>query len=154
MFHGICQVIEDVFRLCVGKISGRIKNAQMLKVWHGVNILKTFILATIGWVFFRANNISDAITVLKASTKLDNISHVLLKGGIFNLGIDSMGLIILIVSIVLLLIVSVMRENKISPIEWISGKNFIVRYAVYWTIVILIIFSLDLTGKEFIYFQF
>ncbi|WP_405374333.1 MBOAT family O-acyltransferase [Pseudobutyrivibrio sp.] len=154
MFHGICQVIEDVFRLCVGKISDRIKNAQMLKVWHGVNILKTFILATIGWVFFRANNISDAITVLKASTKLDNISHVLLKGGIFNLGIDSIGLIILIVSIVLLLIVSVMRENKISPIEWISGKNFIVRYAVYWTIVILIIFSLDLTGKEFIYFQF
>jgi D-alanyl-lipoteichoic acid acyltransferase DltB (MBOAT superfamily) len=154
MFHGVCQVIEDVFRICVGKISDRIKNAKALKVWHGVNVLKTFILAAIGWVFFRANNISDALTVLKSSSKLDNVTDVLFKGGIFNLGIDGMGLIMLIVAMILLLIVSSMREKKINPIEWISGKNFVARYAVYWTIVILIIFSLDLTGKEFIYFQF
>ncbi|PHU40354.1 membrane-bound O-acyltransferase family protein [Pseudobutyrivibrio ruminis] len=154
MFHGICQVIEDIFRMIFGKISDRIKNVAIARVWKGINVLKTFILAAIGWVFFRASNISQAIQVLKASVKLDNVSEVLAGGGIYNLGIDKMGLIMLGIAVLLLFVVSIMRENKINPIEWISSKHFVVRYATYWLIVILIIFSLDLTGKEFIYFQF
>lgn len=154
MFHGICQVIEDIFRMIFGKISDRIKNVAIARVWKGINVLKTFILAAIGWVFFRASNISQAIQVLKASVKLDNVSEVLAGGGIYNLGIDKMGLIMLGIAVLLLFVVSIMRENKINPIEWISSKHFVVRYAAYWLIVVLIIFSLDLTGKEFIYFQF
>lgn len=153
MFHGLCQVIEDIFRMIFGKISDRIKNAAAARAWKGLNVFKTFILAAIGWVFFRASNISQAIEVLKASMKLDNVSSVL-TGGIFNLGIDKMGLIMLGIAVLLLLVVSLMRENKINPIEWISKRHFVVRYAAYWLIVVLIIFSLDLTGKEFIYFQF
>lgn len=153
MFHGICQVIEDVFRMIFGKISDRIKNQAVARAWKGVNIFKTFILAAIGWVFFRASNISQAIQVLKASVKLDNVSAVL-TGGIYNLGIDKMGLIMLGIAVLLLFVVSIMRENGVNPIEWISSKHFVVRYAIYWLIVVLIIFSLDLTGKEFIYFQF
>ncbi len=154
MFHGVCQVIEDIFRMIFGKISDRIKNQAVARVWKGVNIFKTFILAAIGWVFFRASNISQAIQVLKASVKLDNVSEVLAGGGIYNLGIDKMGLIMLGIAVLLLFVVSIMRENKINPIEWISSKHFVVRYAAYWLIVVLIISSLDLTGKEFIYFQF
>ena len=153
MFHGICQVIEDIFRMIFGKISDRIKNQAVARAWKGVNIFKTFILAAIGWVFFRASNISQAIQVLKASVKLDNVSAVL-TGGIYNLGIDKMGLIMLGIAVLLLFVVSIMRENGVNPIEWISSKHFVVRYAAYWLIVVLIIFSLDLTGKEFIYFQF
>ena len=153
MFHGICQVIEDIFRMIFGKISDRIKNQAVARAWKGVNIFKTFILAAIGWIFFRASNISQAIQVLKASVKLDNVSAVL-TGGIYNLGIDKMGLIMLGIAVLLLFVVSIMRENGVNPIEWISSKHFVVRYAAYWLIVVLIIFSLDLTGKEFIYFQF
>ncbi|NEX02264.1 D-alanyl-lipoteichoic acid acyltransferase DltB, MBOAT superfamily [Pseudobutyrivibrio sp. NOR37] len=153
MFHGICQVIEDIFRMIFGKISDRIKNQAVARAWKGVNIFKTFILAAIGWVFFRASNISQAIQVLKASVKLDNVSAVF-TGGIYNLGIDKMGLIMLGIAVLLLFVVSIMRENGVNPIEWISSKHFVVRYATYWLIVVLIIFSLDLTGKEFIYFQF
>ena len=153
MFHGICQVIEDIFRMIFGKISDRIKNQAVARAWKGVNIFKTFILAAIGWIFFRASNISQAIQVLKASVKLDNVSAVL-TGGIYNLGIDKMGLIMLGIAVLLLFVVSIMRENGVNPIEWISSKHFVVRYATYWLIVVLIIFSLDLTGKEFIYFQF
>ena len=154
MFHGICQVIEDIFRMIFGKISDRIKNQTAAKAWKGLNIFKTFILAAVGWVFFRASNISQAIQVLKSSVKLDNVSAVLTGGGIYNLGIDKMGLIMLGIAVLLLFVVSLMRENGINPIEWISSKHFVVRYATYWLIVVLIIFSLDLTGKEFIYFQF
>ena len=154
MFHGICQVIEDIFRMIFGKISDRIKNQIAAKAWKGLNIFKTFILAAVGWVFFRTSNISQAIQVLKSSVKLDNVSAVLTGGGIYNLGIDKMGLIMLGIAVLLLFVVSLMRENGINPIEWISSKHFVVRYATYWLIVVLIIFSLDLTGKEFIYFQF
>ena len=153
MFHGLCQVIEDIFRMIFGKISDRIKNPSAAKAWKGLNIFKTFILAAVGWVFFRASDISQAIQVLKSSVKLDNVSAVL-TGGIYNLGIDKMGIIMLGIAVLLLFVVSIMRENGVNPIEWISSKHFVVRYATYWLIVVLIIFSLDLTGKEFIYFQF
>ena len=154
MFHGICQVIEDVFRMLFGKISDRITNIFASKVWKGINVLKTFILAAIGWVFFRASNISEALQVLKSSLKLDNVKDVLFGEGIYNLGIDPMDFVMIIAAVLLLFTVSLMREHKVNPIEWISKRNFVVRYATYWAIVLLIIFSLDLTGKEFIYFQF
>ena len=39
-------------------------------------------------------------------------------------------------------------------VNWISARFFIIRYALYWGCLIMIIFSMDITGQEFIYFQF
>lgn len=154
LMHGICQVVEDIFAMFFGRISDKIQSPVGKNIWHGINVIKTFILASIGWVFFRAKTLSQAVEVLKGATHLDNASSVIFGGGIFDLGIDKFGIVILLISVVLLFIISLMRENGINIVEWITKRNVVIRYAAYWSIVILIIFSLDLTGKEFIYFQF
>ncbi len=154
LFHGVCQIFEDVFYTRFGRISDKIKNVSMKKLWKGVNVIKTFILATIGWVFFRADNIAQSIEVFKGASKLDNSLQVLFKGGLSNLGLDSWGWAILIVALIVLACSSAIRECKYDLVAWITDKTIIIRYIVYWSLVIMIIFSLDLTGKEFIYFQF
>ncbi|MCR4695253.1 MAG: MBOAT family protein [Pseudobutyrivibrio sp.] len=154
LFHGIIQVIEDIFRKVFGNVSEQITNKNLALLWKGINIVKTFIIANIGWVFFRSETIGQALWVLKNSLKLDNVKSFITGGGIYALGVNKVGLVVMITAFILLFVCSLIKEKKIAPIEWISSKNFIIRYAIYWTIVTLIVFSLDLNGQEFIYFQF
>ena len=49
---------------------------------------------------------------------------------------------------------SLMKEKKICVLNWLSSQLVVFRYAVYWIILMMILFSLNMTGKEFIYFQF
>ena len=47
-----------------------------------------------------------------------------------------------------------MRKRGVDVRKWLSGQNLAFRYMIYWGAVIMIILSLDLSGMEFIYFQF
>ncbi len=152
--HGAFQVIEDAFRLAFGTIADRIKNPLLGFGWKVINILKTMVLSSIAWVIFRASDMSQVTSIFTGLQGLNNWHKVLFEGGIYSLGIDETGLIIIIISLIILLVSSLMREHGINLISWISGRNFVIRYAVYWSLMLLIICSLDITGQEFIYFQF
>ena len=41
-----------------------------------------------------------------------------------------------------------------SVLGWLSAQGAWFRFAVYWFLLLMILFSLNLTGTEFIYFQF
>ena len=154
LFHGICQVIEDLFRQRFGVIKDRIETKHLAIAWNGINVFKTFIIAAIGWVFFRADTLRQAVRILRSSLILDNVRSTLSLDGLSALSIGKYDLIIILIGILLLVVVSIMREKKINVIEWVSARFFLVRYPMYWLVLTMILFSLDLTGKEFIYFQF
>ncbi len=82
-----------------------------------------------------------------------------IKTDIWALGLEQRNMIMLVMGTVVLFISSVLRAvgdqgNKTLLVEWITRKNFVIRYALYWACMIMIIFSMDITGQEFIYFQF
>ena len=56
--------------------------------------------------------------------------------------------------LIILLLVSIIRERQGTALKWLNRQNIVFRYILYWGAVTFIIFSLDITGKEFIYFQF
>jgi len=64
--HGVLYVITRAVTL--GRITGKnISNAAghgSVMIRHCISIMLTFIYVTVAWVFFRANTISDAITLL------------------------------------------------------------------------------------------
>ena len=49
---------------------------------------------------------------------------------------------------------SAMKEKGMSVLGWLSAQGAWFRFAVYWFLLLMILFSLNLTGTEFIYFQF
>lgn len=112
-----------------------------------------FLLADIAWVFFLAETITSALDILKASFNLSN-TGLILNGGLCELGLDERNLFMLLTALLVLAVYSLMKESGRNVPEWVSGQNGIFQYALYCGAVLLITFSLDITGQEFIYFQF
>ena len=151
--HGFYQIAEDAVDPVVKRLC-RIFHANTETFsWKLFGILGNFILVDIAWVFFRADTIHTALQILKRSANFSNIG-LLLNGGLYQLGLNERSMMILLIGLFALLISELMAERGINVLEWLSGQNMIFRYILYWGAIVLIIFSLDITGQEFIYFQF
>lgn len=74
-----------------------------------LNIIKTFILVTFAWIFFRSNTINDAIYVI---TNMFNINFAGIKEQILSIGLDKYDLIVLFVSVIFILIIEVLQYKK------------------------------------------
>ena len=151
--HGVYQIAEDLLAKPFGKTCERLHIRTDTFSWKLIGIVWNFILVDIAWVFFRADSVKAALEILRRSVQLSN-SGLLLNGGLYQLGLNERNMTILLIALAVLLITSVMQERGIRCPDWLSKQNAVFRYAVYWGAVVLIIFSMDITGQEFLYFQF
>lgn len=153
LIHGIYQVIEDWLTPMTDRLLKQFKVKTNVFSWKLILILKTFVLTDIAWVFFRAKTISSAVFIIRKSFELDNIG-LLLNDGLYQLGLGTKDMNILLIALAVLFVSSYLREKGEKVSEVLLAQNAIFRYVLYWGAVIMIILSLDITGQEFIYFQF
>lgn len=145
--HGVLLVLEDIANPLVKRL-GEQWNVELSSIsFRLMMVIKTFFLTTVAWVFFRVPRFSDAILFFRRCVLGSNVS-------IFKLGLDQWEFTVLGIGLLVLITHSLMREGEIATLTWITDKKAYVRYTAYWTLVMMIILSLDLGGKEFIYFQF
>jgi D-alanyl-lipoteichoic acid acyltransferase DltB (MBOAT superfamily) len=136
IFHGTLYLAERGFNKLMN-IDKILDNTLL----NTVRTLKTFILITVGWVFFRSESIEKVNEVLGAS-----INNFSIKD---KLNIDPKIWIILI----LFILSDLLFFNKRAE-TWFGEKHVAVRWSAY---TILIFAVLALGGTEnlpFIYFQF
>lgn len=116
-----------------------------------IQIIITFSLVTFGWIFFRANSISDALYVI---TNMFKGSFNNLYDQAINLGLDSFQLNLAIISIGLMEIIHLIQE-KVGSIRVSLGKApILVRWSLYLILVLWVIIFGSFGSQEFIYFQF
>lgn len=151
--HGIYQICEELAAPYVDRWYKRFQIDTENFSWRCIRIVKTFILTDIAWVFFRADTPMAALRILKRSAELTN-SGLLLTGGLYELGLDEKNIAILLIALAALLFSSLIKESGRDTLEWLRRQSIIFRFVLYWGAVILITLSLDITGQEFIYFQF
>lgn len=136
------------------------------------NRFTTFILVCFAWVFFRANNLNDAIYIVTHLTYgtggyIDFISHLLPKlinhtATEFNMmqlllpftvGLEYLTIKLLWIFFVVLILIDLVCARKL-PISDLSRKSIYVRWTIY-IVCILIIMNLGVASDlPFIYFQF
>lgn len=111
-------------------------------------VVVTFGLAVVGWVIFRAENISQA---------WDFVSRMFLTA--FDDFHPRLGSISTFIAILLLIVVEYLQRDKVHVLQFSSG-NRLFRYAVArWTVylamlVAIFYFYFNTVSQEFIYFQF
>jgi D-alanyl-lipoteichoic acid acyltransferase DltB (MBOAT superfamily) len=109
------------------------------------NVTLTFLLAVIGWVIFRAENISQA---------WDFVSRMILTAfDDFHFRLGSANTFI---AILLLFIVEYLQRDKAHVLQFPDNRLFrcsTVRYSLYASIVLLLFFYAG-EVQTFIYFQF
>lgn len=121
-------------------------------------ILTTFVLVDISWVFFRAESFRQGLSILKK----------MLGGGTgywFTWGdnLKAMGLSLatrnlLIVSLLVLFVADLCKYNKIHLISWVTKQGVWLRWLIYYAAIFgVLIFGVYGPGYDasaFIYFQF
>lgn len=149
--HGLGQILERewnrIFHIDTKK-----------KSWLRIGL--TFLFVTVTWIFFRANTVSDAFYVLThlldgitnpAAYLIDGYHAYQGAGMVQASGIQT--LIISIVCILILLVHDYLEQTK-SIWERLGTLKKPLRYALYFLLLFVILYSRQLGEYEFVYFQF
>jgi D-alanyl-lipoteichoic acid acyltransferase DltB (MBOAT superfamily) len=112
-------------------------------VFSSLQIIITFILTCIAWVFFRASTVNDAWHIVK--------SMLTLSGELF---VDRSTIAYAIVSLLILGGVELFQEYKHKSFLPFKTNKLISEHLAYGILVILILMLGVFDGSQFIYFQF
>jgi D-alanyl-lipoteichoic acid acyltransferase DltB (MBOAT superfamily) len=137
-----------VFALITAKFRSRVNQLILLDRVPWLNnllqILITFILACIAWVFFRATSSAEAFLIIE--------KILTFKGPVF-IGSPSV-LIYSFFAIIFLLLVEIKMEYFNRKLSFFHHPSGLVRKLSYGFVIILILLIGVFDGGQFIYFQF
>lgn len=152
VLHGAYQVAGIVLKPLREKIYKIIGNDGIfLRI---IKIIGTYTLVNTAWILFRANNMDDAIFIVKRILLIP--FRFTLPLSFDKLGVSTEMLIVLLIAVVILVIVDSINRKK--PIAEIMNKTVWIRYSIY-LILLLSIFVFGYYGpgfdpQDFVYFQF
>lgn len=136
------------------KEAGKTSKSLLHRVWK---VAVTFVLVDFSWLFFRADSVQDAFSMLRSVTNMQNIS-ALWNGGLFTLGLNQYHFLFLLLAIALLWISDLLKYKNVDMFEKIERQHVAVRYLVYLclfcAVVLFGIYGVDYEASQFIYFQF
>lgn len=124
--------------------------ARFPLISNTIQILITFTFVSIGWVFFRANNVNDAITIFKSFAEVSRDQLSIWTFGYANLD----DLVIAFAFIGVLLTIELMKERVDLINDWLPKQHQLVRWSVYLSFVLIIAVFGKFNKNEFIYFAF
>ncbi|MHA2055142.1 MAG: MBOAT family O-acyltransferase [Candidatus Hodarchaeales archaeon] len=152
--HGFYLVFSIVTQSTRIRLSQFIGLNRLPKILHSIKVVTTFFLICFAWIFFRANNISDAFYIVshlftgwENELSLDVLTYTPFWGSMrfeFLVATTSIGFLFVIELI----------QGKRSIIHLLSKRPTWIRWMVYYSIFLAILLFGNLGSKQFIYFQF
>ena len=110
----------------------------------------TFLLVCLAWVFFRANSISDAFTLLGALvTRFSSLS-----GALASMQLDTVSILLIIFAVATMIVI-----DRALSYDEVDGSDILTRGGafIYYVFAIMLVWLLLLSrgqSSTFIYFQF
>ena len=147
--NGLYQVFSLLTRRVRARIAGMTGLASLPSAVRGfLAVLVTFHLILVTWVFFRAESLTDAVTILSrvaaSAAELPRLLQVRIASGeiLFSLGL-----------IAVLLLWEVIDERR--PVwDRLTSSPVYVRWAVYYALLTCLIVLGTWNQQEFVYMQF
>lgn len=132
-----------------------------------IGVFVTFHLVSLGWIFFRAQSISDAWYIVthlftNVGFLISNITNLGRgQGLIYDLCLDyrSVGMdfheLVMCFALIFLLIAAELLQRRVgSVIRFLNQRVFWIRWPVYYSITYATLFYSQYSSQDFIYFQF
>ena len=125
-----------------------------------VQVVITFVLASVGWIFFRAQSLADAWLIIKQwptgllgllTFNPTNWKDIL--SGQSGLGLSAYQLVVIVFGVILLWIFEYFSKRR-DLLKILAEKSIYIRWGVYYAVVLTILFFGYFGEQPFIYFQF
>lgn len=144
------QIVEEPFDRLMTKL-GLNSKAGWLDV---LRVIRTLLLVCLGFVFFRASSVSDAVKLIVSGFSEFN-PEILIDGSIFNLGLNWVEFVIFAVSLALLITVSAIQTKRGSVRELISKLILPIRWLLWFALlfftILMAYYGPGYSAQEFIY---
>jgi D-alanyl-lipoteichoic acid acyltransferase DltB (MBOAT superfamily) len=158
---GAIHAFYLVFAVITLNIANKVYNFLRLKkgttIRKFVDVFLTFHLVLFAWIFFRANSLNDAVYIITHifPLNLSEFISMLSSTGATQtaLGLTKRGITLALISIGIMEFVHLMGRNKKNS-TFLKNKPIVIRWAIYYALIIAIISFGEFNMKEFIYFQF
>lgn len=157
--HGAVQVLETLAHNRWARLKGRDpKDKSFVKkgIAKWISVACVFVFATIAWVFFKAESLSDALYVLGNMFVGITSPVAYIKGGLNALGING-SMFVHLAIIILMLVVYDFVNIRHNVIKLIGKLPVWLRWIIYVAFIDLIIIWFLQYGADsssFVYFQF
>jgi alginate O-acetyltransferase complex protein AlgI len=148
LFHGVCLALSKATAPARDVIRHRLRMERFPALLTVFQVAITFATVTVGWVFFRAASLSQALYILKNLFPLGHLDLLLF----LQADIQRADLPFLVLFVAIMFIVEWMIEfPQHRPRLW---SNQALRAAAYYACIFAIIFYGTFGHVDFIYFQF
>ncbi len=144
IYHGILIVLSTIFAEHLKKGFEIIGIKTTSWDYKLLQMIKVFILCTIGRIFFRAENMEIAKDIIVAIFSFSNPSNELFNFS--NSDLVMIDYIVIAIAIVMLFIVSLIQEvkapdskNNTAVRDLIGSANIIVRWAIWFLLIFMVI---------------
>lgn len=142
LWFWLCIVIGQAGESTWKKLRKIFKVDQGSFSWHLFQSLRTFVLAAIGNIFFRAGSLKSAFRIiLSALTEASN-PWVFFDNFYTKFGLTEKDIFLTVIALLVLLLVSCFQRSS-SVREKIDRQNIVFR----WTVYFLLLFSVIIFGK-------
>lgn len=154
--HGFYQIIGRIMKPINSKIVNIIRLDKIPCIYKSIQMCITFMFVSFAWIFFRANNINDAIYII--SNLFSEIGEWLKPYYLANvLGylFDSRYEIFLVVPSLAILIFGDVYINNIDNkvLNYFKSK-IILKWLLCIVLLLCLLIFMKIGSQEFIYFQF
>ena len=155
--NGVYQIIGEILQPLRSKLVSVLRLDPDSLGFKFYKTIVTFVLVDLAWIFFRAESISAANSIIASIFHPDN-PWILFDGSLYRLGIDDKNFRFMLISIATLVLVDILNKRGYCIRKMIAKQDYIAR----WLIVAFAIFFILTFGiwgpaynaNNFIYFQF
>ena len=155
--NGLMQIVGDLLKPVRTKALNRLGVNTQSSGHRLIQILITFILVDLAWVFFRATDLSSALQIIRSSFTVWN-PWLLVDGTLYTLGLEQADFWIMVISIGILVFVDILHARGTAIRETLLGWPTPVRWALVYGIIFWIllfgVYGPAYDATSFIYFQF
>ena len=161
LYNGLLIAFSDLLKPVFKKVNELLHINEKAKWFHVFRIVRTFILVNIGWYFDRIVDVKQSFVYLKDTfcnfgNPMILTSQKYLKDILGSIKNFQSHIILIALGTFIIFIVSLLKENKVDVYAAIQKKNIVIRWGVYYVLMILVILSFTFSSGDagFMYAQY
>ena len=138
MYHFALILGGNIIDPFAAKITEKLHISRTTPLYQRFQIVRTTILVCIGEMFFRANGLRAGLEMFQ-KIFTDFTFSAMTEKTFFSFGADLYDYIIVAVVLLIIFMIGLRQEKGVSIRERISAKPVVLRYAIYYTLMMAIV---------------
>lgn len=138
MYHFTLILIGNIFEPAIQWTAKKLHINRNNWLYRILQIMRTVILVNIGELFFRANGLRAGFAMFRKM--ICNFTFESVKSQtVFQIGMDKRDFLIAAITVFIVLIISLLKENKVEIRSELSKRNTAVRWTAYLALILYIV---------------